>query len=58
MNELMCVGAFVEAVCLRFCDSVGGWRGHRDSGGCCREWDGWPQGIVTNGEVRVPSVVN
>ena len=58
MNELMGIGAFVEAVCLRFWDLVGGGRGHRNSSVCCCEWDGWPSGIVTNGEFRVPSIVH
>ena len=58
MNELMGIGAFVEAVCLRFRYLVGGGCGHRNSRWCCCEWDGRPRGIVTNGEFRVPSVVH
>jgi hypothetical protein len=58
MNELMGIGAFLEAVCLRFRDPVGGGRGHRNSSGCCCERDGQPSGVVTNGEFCVPSVVH
>ncbi len=43
---------------MRFCDLVGGVCGHRNPGGCSREWDGRPQGIVMNGEVRVPSIIH
>jgi hypothetical protein len=57
MNELMSIGAFVEAVLLRFWDLVSGGRGHHNSSGCCCEWDGRPLGVITNGEFRVPSVV-
>ena len=43
---------------MRLCDLVGGVRGQRNPGGFSREWDGRPQGVVTNGEVRVPSVIH
>jgi len=58
VNELVLIRAFVEAVCLCFFDHVGGGRSHRNSGGCCCEWDGWSHGVVTNGELGGPSVVH
>ena len=54
----MGIGAFVEDVRLRFWDLVGGGCGHRNSSGCCCEWDGRPRGIAMNGEFCVPSVVH
>jgi len=43
---------------LCFFDRVGGGRSHCNSGGCCCEWDGWPRGVIANGEFGGPSVVH
>jgi hypothetical protein len=58
MNELMGIGAFVEADCLCFWYLVGGGHGHHNSRWFSCEWDGRPRGVVTNGEFRFPSVVH
>ena len=41
-----------------FGDHVGCWRGRHNAGGCCREGDWWPRGVVTNGDFCCPSVVH
>ena len=43
---------------MSFCDLVGGGRSQRDAGGCCCEWDGWPRGVIANGEFGGPSIVH
>ena len=37
---------------------VGSGRGHCNAGGCCREGNWWPRGIVTNGEFRSPTIIH
>jgi hypothetical protein len=54
----MCIRTFIEAVSLCCFDRVGGGRIHRYSSGCCCEWDGWPRGVIANGEFGGPSVVH
>ena len=39
-------------------DLVGCGRVHRNAGGCCHEGDGWPRGVVPNGDFCCLSVVH
>ena len=36
---------------------VGSGRGHCNAGGCGREGNWWPRGVITNGEFCCPTVV-